>query len=213
MPTSLGRLSSTASPYVSGHILKMAAALLLPLTMLTLGGCDKQKPQSPQASSADAAVPNSSFPTYRVDRSHAGQALPEAELTDASGNMVRIASLDGKPIVLNLWATWCAPCVAELPTLDNLAREGGSQFTVVALSQDLGDYNVPTAFLRQRNLTHLVGWHDGGNILGIAMGQALPTTILVGADGREKLRVIGPLDWNGAEASFLLREAGISPVT
>lgn len=127
--------------------------------------------------------------------------------------MVRIASLDGKPIVLNLWATWCAPCVAELPTLDNLAREGGSQFTVVALSQDLGDYNVPTAFLRQRNLTHLVGWHDGGNILGIAMGQALPTTILVGADGREKLRVIGPLDWNGAEASFLLREAGISPVT
>ncbi len=139
-----------------------------------------------------------------------GQALPEAELTDASGNRVRIDSLSGKPVVLNLWATWCAPCVAELPTLDNLARASQNRFAVVALSQDLGDHSTPTGFLRQRNLTHLIGWHDGENILGIAMGQALPTTILVGSDGREKLRVIGPLDWNGPEASVLLREAGIS---
>ena len=211
MPTSLGRLSSTASPFVSGHMLKMATPLLLPLAMLTLGGCDKQKAQSSQASSADVPASNSAVPTYRVDRSHAGQALPEAELTDASGAIVHLATFSGKPVVLNLWATWCAPCVAELPTLDNLARGAGTRFTVVTLSQDLGDHSVPTAFLRLRNLTHLVGWHDGENILGIAMGQALPTTILVGADGREKLRVIGPLDWNGAEATALLSEAGITP--
>lgn len=190
-------------------MLKMAAPLLLPIATMTIAGCDREKGQPPQASSANEATANSDISTYRVDRSHAGRPLPEANLTDAAGNIVHLASLSGKPVVLNLWATWCAPCVAELPTLDNLARAGGTRFAVVALSQDLGNHSAPTAFLRQRHLTHIVGWHDGDNVLGIAMGQALPTTILIGTDGLETLRVIGPLDWNGVEAQILLREAGI----
>ncbi len=191
----------------------LAATLLLPA--LAVAGCDRQNPAQPQGGEP-AAVDNAATPSaqrYRVDRSNAGQPIAPATLTGSDGAPVTLASLAGRPVVLNLWATWCAPCVEELPTLDALAASAGGRFAVVALSQDLGDASVPRAFLTDRNFTHLSGWHDADNTLGLAYGQALPTTILIGADGKEVLRVIGPLDWNGAAARALLAEAGIDAVT
>ncbi len=80
---------------------------------------------------------------------------------------------------------------------------------VVLLSQDLGEAAVPTAFLAERNIDGPQNWHDPDNEVGLAAGGNLPTTILYDADGKEVLRVIGPLDWAGTEAAALLREVGL----
>ena len=112
-------------------------------------------------------------------------------------------------MVLNLWATWCAPCVEELPTLDALAAQHRGTANIVALSQDIGEAATPNAFLAERGWQAIQSWHDPDNVVGLSAGGNLPTTILYAADGREVLRVIGPLDWAGAEAGRLLDEIGL----
>ncbi|QJQ33385.1 TlpA family protein disulfide reductase [Sphingomonas lacunae] len=125
------------------------------------------------------------------------------------GSRKYLTTLKGKPILLNLWATWCAPCIEELPTLEAVAVRAGDAAQVVVLSQDIGsDPSGPQAFLRERSLSHVQPWHDPENELSIATGGALPTTIIYDREGEEVGRVIGPLDWNGPEASELLAKAG-----
>lgn len=146
---------------------------------------------------------------YRIDYSGAGSALPSIALRAPDGSTRDLATLKGKPVLLNLWATWCAPCVEELPTIDSLAARTSGTAHVVALSQDIGDdASVPTRFLNDRGWTHVAAWHDPENELGITVGGALPTTIIYDAAGHEVGRVIGPLDWNGREAIELLAKAG-----
>lgn len=111
-------------------------------------------------------------------------------------------------MVVNLWATWCAPCVEELPTLNALAAAQGDGITVIAASQDIGsDAAGPARFLSDRSWTALSALHDPENALGLHYGGALPTTIVFDAAGRETARVIGPLDWEGPVADQLLAEA------
>lgn len=120
-----------------------------------------------------------------------------------------LSDLKGKPVLVNLWATWCAPCIEELPTLNRVASEVAGTGHVVALSQDLNENAAPVhAFLSERGWTDIDSWHDPENAVGLAYGGSLPTTILFDAAGKEVLRVIGPMDWYGNEAKGLLREAG-----
>jgi thiol-disulfide isomerase/thioredoxin len=190
-------------------------AIALPaLIAVLLAACDTQTAPAGQGTATDAPPPAAPEPTqpsatrYRVDRSNAGQAIPTDRLVNPAGGQAALSTLTGKPLLVNLWATWCAPCIEELPTLDRVAREAGDAARVVLVSQDIGDdANVPRAFLSERNL-RLTTWHDPENAVGLAYGQSLPTTILFGADGKEVVRVIGPLDWTNDEAKALLREAG-----
>lgn len=177
-----------------------------------MGACDRQNPATPQASETGAGKASGAgvgAQRYRVDRSGAGTALPEASVRATDGSTVTLASLKGKPVLLNLWATWCAPCIEELPTLNRVASEVSGTGHVIALSQDLSDDSAPVhAFLTERGWTEIDSWHDTENAVGLAYGGQLPTTILFDGQGKEVLRVIGPLDWYGAEAQALLLEAG-----
>ena len=117
-----------------------------------------------------------------------------------------LASLRGKPVLLNLWATWCAPCVAELPTLDKLAGKG--TIRVLTVSQDQQAGRVPQ-FLRDKGGPHLPAWIDAKADLSFHYGGAnLPTTILYDAAGKEVWRFGGGQDWTGPNAAKLLSEAG-----
>jgi thiol-disulfide isomerase/thioredoxin len=188
--------------------------LLVTSLLLVLAGCDTEKGPAPQGSEQGAtattpAVEEGGEGRYRIDRSQAGTPLATVALRAPDGSMRPLSSLAGKPIVLNLWATWCAPCVEELPTLEAAAQRVGDRGQVVLLSQDLQEADVPTRFLAERAIRTPQNWHDPENELGLSVGGQLPTTILYDREGKEVLRVIGPLDWAGAEAAQLLAEAGI----
>ena len=117
--------------------------------VLLVGGCDRQKP--PEQQGAPTAAVQSSRPG--IDRSRAGSTMPNIEVRNPDGEMVPLTSLQeaGKPLLINLWATWCAPCIKELPTLERLADRSDAP-VVVALSQDSGDQSKVSAFLAEKKL-------------------------------------------------------------
>jgi thiol-disulfide isomerase/thioredoxin len=125
-----------------------------------------------------------------VDRSHRGAPLPEITVRDAAGEELGLPSLTGKPALINLWATWCAPCVAELPTLNSIASRADLNLEVVTISQDAGEPEKVESF------------HYGAGML--------PTSILYDAGGREVWRYAGEKDWTSEDALKLLAEAGVT---
>ena len=180
--------------------------LILLLLVLGIAGCDRQKPEAPQANEAagPAMVENG------VDRSQAGKPAPETVFKDPDRGEISLADFKGVPTLVNLWATWCAPCVKELPTLDRLAESHAvdGQLGVIAVSQDMAPHGSVKAFLDKLGIKHVGAYHDDSMGLSGALGvQVMPTTILYGADGKEIWRYVGDLDWTSAEAERLLSEA------
>jgi thiol-disulfide isomerase/thioredoxin len=175
-------------------------ALILLAGLLALGSCDRQKEAGSQAAPAAAAR------QAGLDRSHAGQPAPAVTFREPDGEEASLADFKAKPLLVNLWATWCAPCVKELPTLAALAgREGAPE--VLALSQDMGEQAKVAAFLAEKKVA-LEPFQDGEMAMSSALGaNILPTTVLYGSDGKEIWRYTGDLDWTGAKAAELLKEA------
>jgi len=180
--------------------------LILLLLALTIAGCDRQKPAAPQGE--QAAVP--AAPEKGVDRRRKGEQAPDVAFKDPDGGDISLADFKGVPTLVNLWATWCAPCVKELPTLDSLAGSHvvDGQLGVIAVSQDMAPQGSVKAFLEKLGVKHLGAYHDDKMALSGALGvEVMPTTILFDAEGREVWRYVGDLDWTGAEAEKLLSEA------
>ena len=173
--------------------------------MTLLAACQQKAPEQPAANEA-AAAPEG-VGVKGVHRDHKGEAAPATVFTDGE-KPVKLADFKGKPVLVNLWATWCAPCVKELPTLDKLASSGTIQ--VLAVSQDSGPHPSVVAFLKSHQLGTLKPYQDEKMALSGALGPdtVLPTSILIGADGKEVWRYVGDLDWTSAEAAKLLSEAG-----
>ena len=114
-------------------------------------------------------------------------------------------------MLVNLWASWCAPCIKELPTLQRLeeAQAKDGKLGVIAVSQDMAPKASVDAFLKNKGISRFAAYHDPDMALSSALSvQIMPTTILYGADGKEVWRYTGDLDWMGAEAAKLLAEAG-----
>jgi thiol-disulfide isomerase/thioredoxin len=176
-------------------------------SVLLVAGCDRQSP-APAQGEEGVAGERVGQEGAVIDRSTKGSAMPEFVLSDAAGKELRLSSLKGKPLLVNLWATWCAPCIAELPTLGRLAATG--KVRVLTVSQDLPESATRAApFLAQRGGARLEPWLDTENALSAHYAvRVLPATILYDAKGREVWRVFGPMDWAGSDAAKLLAEAG-----
>jgi thiol-disulfide isomerase/thioredoxin len=131
---------------------------------------------------------------------------PDAAFADGQGHAVRLADFGGRVVLLNLWATWCAPCLEELPSLDRLqAALGGAAFEVVALSIDRDGAVAAAAFQRRLGLRHLGLYLDPENAIGRALGaQGLPTTYLIGRDGQVMGAKLGNAAWDSPEAKALI---------
>ncbi len=144
-----------------------------------------------------------------IDRSKAGELMPAVALTDPAGKSLNTGALTGKPVLLNLWATWCAPCVEEMPLLDRLAGDYEGKLRVVVASQDLQGAEKVVPFFAKAKFAHLEPWLDRENKLPEALGGdvVLPSTVLYDACGLEVSRVVGGFDWQSAEAKALVDEA------
>jgi thiol-disulfide isomerase/thioredoxin len=185
--------------------LRSTIALLL-LAASLIGGCDRQSGQSQQANATNTAAEAAPTVPDKLDRSHKGDAAPSFAFTDAKGKKVTLADFRGKPVLLNLWATWCAPCVKEMPTLDALAVREGDKLQVLTVSQDFDAAKI-APFFAEKKFQKLQAWHDPETAFSLQMGLNLPATILYDSQGREVWRMLGETDWAGDAAAKLIAEA------
>ena len=182
--------------------MRLIVPLLLFAAAPMIAGCDRQKAEQPQAPAATQEVKG-------PDRSHKGEAAPTVRFKDPDGGEFDLGAFKGAPVLVNLWASWCAPCIKELPTLQELeqaqAEEG--KLGVIAVSQDMAPQGSVEAFLAERDLGRFAAYHDEEMKLSDALKiQVMPTTILYDAQGKEVWRYVGDLDWTSAEAAKLLSE-------
>jgi thiol-disulfide isomerase/thioredoxin len=126
--------------------------------------------------------------------------LPELRVLDGAGRPVELASLKGKVVLLNIWATWCPPCRQEMPSLDRLqAQLGGADFQVVALSMDTGakGLELVKSFYASEGIRHLAIYQDAeANAIFKLKAVGVPTTLLLDRQGREIGRMSGTAEWD-----------------
>ncbi len=194
----------------------MPRSALLPLTLalaFAVGACDREttppaQPQENSGAEKQTGAKDNGL-TGTLDRSHAGAALPSIKVSKPDGTTLDLAALSGTPVLLNLWATWCAPCVVEMPMLDALAGETEGKLRVITVSQDLKGGEEVEPFFAEKKFAHLEPWLDPETELSFAFadsGGVLPTTVLYGADGKELWRMVGGYDWSSREARKLVAE-------
>ncbi len=136
-----------------------------------------------------------------------GQILPDAAMAGLNGPDKRLAAYRGRPMIINVWASWCGPCRAEAVSLERLAwSPAGKGYTVVGISTD-DDRAAALRWLKQSNAT-LSHFIDAGLALENLLGaNTIPLTVLVDAQGRVVAKVRGAREWDSAESVKLLEEA------
>lgn len=134
---------------------------------------------------------------------------PDLPFFDADGDRFTLADFGGKLVLVNFWATWCAPCRHEMPSLDRLYKAmGGNEFTVLAISIDRGGAEAAGPFLAEIGVEDLPVFYDPKGALSRASGvYGLPVTILLDGEGRELARLVGPAEWDSADAKAVIRAA------
>jgi thiol-disulfide isomerase/thioredoxin len=133
--------------------------------------------------------------------------LPQIEFENGQGEAVSLADFRGKVVLLNIWATWCAPCRREMPTLERLQAElGGPDFEVVALSIDRKGLPVVKEFYEELGLRELGMYVDAsGKAPRELRALGVPTTLLIDRDGNEVGRLAGPAEWDSPEMVAFIR--------
>jgi thiol-disulfide isomerase/thioredoxin len=137
---------------------------------------------------------------------------PDLIYLDGEGNEVRLSDFHGKVVLLNLWATWCAPCVEEMPALDRLeAQLGGDDFAVVTISMDRS-IEQAREFYAETEIENLPLLHDGQFSSHTRVrARSLPMSVLYDRQGREIGRVPVPAEWDSQDALALMRAAMARP--
>jgi thiol-disulfide isomerase/thioredoxin len=152
-------------------------------------------------SSSEKASPLALLPAPR--------AVPELHAVNGNGSTVTLSDFHGKVVLLNIWATWCIPCNADIRHLARLqAKLGGDSFEVVALSVDQGGPARVQSFYEQVGISQLGLYVDrAGYIVRDLNIVGIPTALLIGKDGRELARAVGPIDWDSEEAISTIERA------
>lgn len=185
--------------------LRLSLTVLVPA--LLVAGCDRERSE-PAQQQDELAAPKQVL-IGEIDYSLAGTRMPATTFRDPAGGELDTAELKGKPVLLNLWATWCAPCIIEMPMLDSLADTLGAEVKVLTISQDLTGARVVEPFFAERGFRNLEPWLDEQSLLSRELGgDLLPVTILFDKEGEEVFRVTGGYHWDSEEAIAAVSEAG-----
>jgi len=141
------------------------------------------------------------------------ELLSEISFKDPAGSDTSVGAFSGKTLLVNLWATWCVPCRTEMPTLDALAADLGSDdFAVLAINIDLGDPDRAKAFLEDIDVGNLAFYSDSTSKVfsdlkkrGLAFG--LPVTLLLDENGCRIGSLNGPAEWDSQDAKSMIEAA------
>jgi len=135
-----------------------------------------------------------------------GAYLREAKLQGFSGETKKFSDFKGKPLIINVWASWCGPCRAEMGSLQRLARRyGGRQFNVIGISTD-DDGNAAAAYIKKSKIT-FENFLDSKVFLENMLGaNTIPLTVLVDEQGRVLEKVHGAYQWDSPEALDAISE-------
>jgi thiol-disulfide isomerase/thioredoxin len=165
-------------------------------------------PPSEQATSAPPSASSGQIQSFEFSFFNEPHSLPELRFVSGDGRALTLGDFRGRPILLNIWATWCVPCRKEMPSLDRLqAKIGASQLLVLPLSIDRQGLPVVKKFYGELGLTALGTFLDQSGTAASKLNTVgVPTTLLIDREGREIGRKIGPAEWDGAETIALLRE-------
>ncbi|MDY7098557.1 MAG: TlpA disulfide reductase family protein, partial [Pseudomonadota bacterium] len=140
---------------------------------LLIAGCDSAPSQDAQpANEAGSELRDASTPppAGEMDRSKAGDTIPALTVVDPEGATLELSKV-GQPVLLNLWATWCAPCKVEMPLLDNLAGELEGEVRVLTVSQDIQGAEKVVPYFEQEGFSKLEPWMDTETELGVTLAQ------------------------------------------
>jgi thiol-disulfide isomerase/thioredoxin len=122
---------------------------------------------------------------------------PEIRLTDAAGNSVSLADFQGRLALVNLWATWCEPCLREMPSLERLQSRFGDRIVVLAVSEDRGGSKIVEPFIAKLGLKSVKTYLDPKSAVGHAFEvRGLPTSLLIDREGKVIGRVEGAAEWD-----------------
>ena len=181
----------------------VAAALAAGFAIMAILGADS----STYANQGAKSGPPLTGWMEKLEPAENSAPMPETVFTDRSGRKLTLKNFRGKIVLLNFWATWCGPCVREMPSLERLhTMLQGNDFTVIALSEDRRGWDKITRFQDKIGLKGLPLFHDvSSKMMFATKARGLPTTILVGRDGKELGRLTGSAEWDTDEAVALIR--------
>ncbi|ARO56917.1 thiol:disulfide interchange protein [Methylorubrum zatmanii] len=207
----------TATPKILAAGGALAAVLVGGLALYgtgsNLGNLAASGPCAEAAPVAARLAPLARGDVAAFDASAAPKPAPAVAFKGPDGAPTDLASLRGKLLLVNLWATWCAPCKAEMPALDRLQAElGGDSFQVVAINVETRNLDKPPAWFKANGIAHLTYYGDPeGKVLPAiqsAVGSTgLPTTMLIDAKGCTLGVMKGPAEWSSEDGKRLIRAA------
>ncbi len=202
-------MTTSESHKSSNRLPAIALGLLIGLGVYWFMG-DTRKTESPVATTAAGpgvtkALAKGTLAGFIIHNQR--KDIPVLEFADASGVAKNLGQWKGRTVMLNLWATWCAPCRKEMPDLAKLQKQlGGADFEVVALSLDRKGAEASTAFLKETGADNLITYVEpAGKSLAALQALGLPATMLIDRQGKEVGRLLGPADWSAPEVIELVK--------
>jgi thiol-disulfide isomerase/thioredoxin len=172
-----------------------AAAFLLPLVLVGAGLAVEQSASTPEHARLGEFIPTSP-----------PSPAPEISFVDLAGDTVSLAEFAGKFVLVNLWATWCEPCLREMPSLDRMQRHLGDKITVVAISEDRGGSKTVEPFIDKLGLKSFKTYLDPKSGAGRAFKvEGLPSSFLIDREGRVLGRVEGAAEWDSPKLLGVLK--------
>jgi peroxiredoxin len=136
-----------------------------------------------------------------------GMPAPNFSLPDLEGKMVSLSDYKGKVVFLNIWATWCPPCVEEMPSMEKLYQAlKGQAFEILAVSIDVAGSQAVVPFMRKHKLSFGALIDSEGTLKNLYQTTGVPESVIIDKDGNVIEKIIGPRNWGSPEAIRLFQD-------